>query len=743
MKMKKVAISSISLALASAFAVTGAIGAGVRADGASQTAKAEKIPINVTNFPDKVFREYVSEYYDQDQNGFLDPREYLDVDEFFVGTQNIRSLKGIEFFTNIVYLHCTPGEYGTNDEVKVGLQELDVSGLENLVCLECSGNSLKSLDVSKNAALRTLECRINLIEDLDISGNTELQYLDASWNQITELDVSNNTKLETLYAYYNKLTSLDIINLTALKTLRLDDNELENLDVSKNLELQELGCSTNKLKNLDFSKNAKLVDLTVSENPLETLVIGDKPYLETLACSECNMKELDPGKYPTLRELYCGANEFTKLDVSNNPKLERLYIGDSKFTTLDVSKNPELLTLDAGINQLTELDVSHNPKLKSLFVEENQLTEIDVSHNPELEGLLVYENKLTKIDVSHNPELDSLFIADNEITRLDLSKNAKLGFLRANYNKIEKLDISNCPRLQEQLVDPEVKKITVSGKKGEYYGYTFFDELSCWLTYDKDTEVITTAPVKEPTIGDFVERLYTEALGRPSEEEGKKYWIGEITSGRKTGADCGLFFLLGEEFTNRKLSEEDLVETLYKTFFGRESEPDGKAYWVGQLKNGVSRESVVRGFIDSKEWCNLCADYGVRSGAPTAKAERPSKKAKAFATRLYICCLGRDPEEAGLQYWALALTNLEKTGAEAAKQFFGSAEFINLATTDEEYVTRLYTTFMDRSPETDGFTYWVGQLSQGVSREQVLAAFAVSPEFTQICADYGIERGTV
>ena len=741
--MKKVTIASISFALASAFAVTGAIGAGVRADDAGQTPQAAKVPINETNFPDKKFRQYVSDSYDRNQNGVLEPREYLQVREFDIETNGIRSLKGIEFFTNIDYLHCTPDEYAP-DEEKDGLQELDVSGLKRLECLNCAGNSLKSLDVSKNTSLKILECQINLIEDLNISGNTELEYLDVAWNEITDLDVSDKTNLETIHAEYNKLTSLDVSKMTALKTLDLDGNMLEKLDVSKNLKLQDLFCDANKLKNLDVSKNTQLRYLGFSENPLESVVIGDKPELVHLYCGECNMKELDPGKFPELLVLACDGNELTKLDVSNNPKLYELYAEGNKLTTLDVSQNPRLETLTVGYNQLTELDVSQNPILDHLYVEGNQLTEIDVSHNVELMALHAYENQLVKIDLRHNSDLSRLFIADNAIASLDLSMNTKLEYLQVHYNKIEKLDISNCPRLLEQLADPKVKKITVSGKKGDYYGYTFYDDLSSWLTYDKDTEVISTpASEKEPTIGDFVERLYTEALGRPSEEAGKKYWIGEITSGRKTGADCGLFFLLGEEFTNRKLSEEDLVETLYKTFFGRESEPDGKAYWVGQLKNGVSRESVVRGFIDSKEWCNLCADYGVRSGAPTAKAERPSKKAKAFATRLYICCLGRDPEEAGLQYWALALTNLEKTGAEAAKQFFGSAEFINLATTDEEYVTRLYTTFMDRSPETDGFAYWVGQLSQGVSREQVLASFAVSPEFTQICADYGIERGTV
>ena len=133
------------------------------------------------------------------------------------------------------------------------------------------------------------------------------------------------------------------------------------------------------------------------------------------------------------------------------------------------------------------------------------------------------------------------------------------------------------------------------------------------------------------------------------------------------------------------MSDEDFVETLYKTFFDRASEAEGKAFWVDQLKKGtMTRDQVIMGFIDSKEWCNVCADYGVKSGAPTAKAERASKNAINFATRLYTCCLGRTAEDGGLKYWSLALTNLEQTGCSAAKEFFTSTEFVNLKLKDDE-----------------------------------------------------------
>ena len=245
------------------------------------------------------------------------------------------------------------------------------------------------------------------------------------------------------------------------------------------------------------------------------------------------------------------------------------------------------------------------------------------------------------------------------------------------------------------------------------------------------------------TVGDFVERLYTVDLGRASEKEGKTWWVNEITTGNKTGADCGRFFLISEEFNNRGLTIENFVETLYATFFDRASEENGKNYWINELKtNKKTRVDVINGFIDSTEWCNICATYGVHSGAPTAKAEIASQNAIDFATRLYTCCLNREPENEGLNYWSLALTNLEQTGATGAQLFFESQEFVNFRLNDKEYLTRLYTTFMGREPDEGGMNYWLSEL-QTKTRREVMSLFAESKEFTNICKTYGIDRGVI
>ncbi|MBO7451239.1 MAG: DUF4214 domain-containing protein, partial [Clostridiales bacterium] len=252
----------------------------------------------------------------------------------------------------------------------------------------------------------------------------------------------------------------------------------------------------------------------------------------------------------------------------------------------------------------------------------------------------------------------------------------------------------------------------------------------------------TVAPSNdEMSFDDFVERLYVVALNRQSEKEGKDYWCELVGNGTLTGADCARFFLTSPEFKGRGLSDEDFLKVLYKTFFDRDAvnDPDGFSFWMNSLKS-VGKDTVVEGFINSPEWCNICATYGVKSGAPTAKATIASKNATAFATRLYTECLGREPEEGGLKYWSLGLTNLELTGSQAAHEFFYSKEFNDHNFDNKELLTRMYRTFMGREPDTDGLNYWLDCMSKGMTKDQVFNSFVQSQEFTEICASYAIDR---
>ena len=466
----------------------------------------------------------------------------------------------------------------------------------------------------------------------------------------------------------------------------------------------------------------KMQNGTVTRNQIVETLIDELP--DFLGAAPTPTPSPTPTMTPTPTP---SIKKIVEISAKNFPDNNfRGYISGS----LDSDKDGWLS--DIEINRATYLDVTKK-SISSLK---------GIEYFTSVKYLMCSGNTLTSLNVSKNTSLTCLNCSNNKLTSLDVSKNTNLYSLETHNNNLSSLDVSNC-RVKDVVDD----QYLVFKEFGSYNAYVDVDKGDFYFSYDTNVKIIgANVPTSNGSIADFAERLYTVALNRKSDADGKKYWVDEIKNGNKTGGECAHFFLIdAPEFLNRGLSDDEFVETLYKTFFGRESEPAGKAYWVGELKKGTkTREDVIGGFIDSTEWCNVCATYGVKSGAPTAKSEKASENAKNFATRLYTCCLGRNPETDGLNYWGLALTNLEKTGCEAAGFFFTGDEFEGLGTTNEEYVKRLYKTFMDRTPAADEVEYWVGQIkSAKMNRRAVLQFFGQCEEFTNICAKYGIDRGTI
>ena len=102
---------------------------------------------------------------------------------------------------------------------------------------------------------------------------------------------------------------------------------------------------------------------------------------------------------------------------------------------------------------------------------------------------------------------------------------------------------------------------------------------------------------------------------------------------------------------------------------------------------------------------------------------------------MYTTALGRESDEGGKAFWAEQLTNLAITGEQLGASFFLSDEMVSLKLDDKAFLDRLYKTFMDREADSDGATYWLGVMTSGTPRAEVVMGFTRSPEFSQRCAD--------
>ena len=260
--------------------------------------------------------------------------------------------------------------------------------------------------------------------------------------------------------------------------------------------------------------------------------------------------------------------------------------------------------------------------------------------------------------------------------------------------------------------------------------------ITCAANYDPDAS--DEPSPEEEQVRAFVERMYTVALGREAEADGLDFYTERLLAGDSNGACLAQSFLCSPEFINKGYDDAQYVKVLYKTFFDREPAAEEVNYWVSKLASGQTRAFVLAGFVNSVEFDDLCASYGISRGFMLEDGKPINPGIGRFAERLYTVVLERAGEKEGIEFWSLNIANGVCTPKDAAKNFFLSPEYVNKNTSDAKYITTLYKTFMDREPEAGGVEYWQNVLNNGATREQILEGFADSAEFKGIMANLGL-----
>ena len=137
--------------------------------------------------------------------------------------------------------------------------------------------------------------------------------------------------------------------------------------------------------------------------------------------------------------------------------------------------------------------------------------------------------------------------------------------------------------------------IKVCGEYGIDVGYIDYHEF-------RDMNMSLTA---------FVQRLYNHILGRTADTGGLNHWCGMIISKMKTPkyvATTGFFH--SQEYMGKTTDDNNFVITCYKTFLDRDYDQGGYDYWMNRLRNGESRDTVLAGFADSKEFQKIVSKSG-------------------------------------------------------------------------------------------------------------------------------------
>lgn len=153
------------------------------------------------------------------------------------------------------------------------------------------------------------------------------------------------------------------------------------------------------------------------------------------------------------------------------------------------------------------------------------------------------------------------------------------------------------------------------GKAGVFREFVDSDEFH-FICDDYGIEAGTyavTGASRNPGLSAFMTRLYTKAMGREYDQSGLDYWCEEIYQGNYTLMQVSTDqFFHSQEFLAKNLDDTEYVKVLYRTFFDREYDETGLNYWLTQMTYyGMSRDTVLNEFANSKEFAAIKAQYGL------------------------------------------------------------------------------------------------------------------------------------
>lgn len=243
------------------------------------------------------------------------------------------------------------------------------------------------------------------------------------------------------------------------------------------------------------------------------------------------------------------------------------------------------------------------------------------------------------------------------------------------------------------------------------------------LTFDPDSTAAKVA------------RMYDTVLRRAPDAPGLDYWLDEIGDKGATLLSVAQSFLGSAEFQRAtgSLSNAQYVDYLYSQALGRGSDADGKAYWVGQLDSGAqSRADLLVGFSESAEHRQLTSSMVAQGFFETDDAYQA-------VALLYDSFNQRLPDEGGLIHYGELVKSGALALAQIADQFAGSAEFkaATAGMSNAQIVDFMYQNTLDRLPDAAGRAYYIDQLNKGaMDLGDVLLDFSQSREHYNLLAPH-------
>ena len=111
----------------------------------------------------------------------------------------------------------------------------------------------------------------------------------------------------------------------------------------------------------------------------------------------------------------------------------------------------------------------------------------------------------------------------------------------------------------------------------------------------------------------YVLHIFETCLGRRPDADTMENWGTQLREKKVDGRWIAYNIIFSSEYENKKYSDDEYVNMLYRAMFGRDADNSGKQTWTQELKNGTLRKSVFEVFAESDEFAQLCEEYKIES----------------------------------------------------------------------------------------------------------------------------------
>ncbi|MDI4651706.1 MULTISPECIES: leucine-rich repeat domain-containing protein [Pseudoalteromonas] len=346
----------------------------------------ELVPLSIkANITDTVLAMCV------DNSGYTRLEETTELFCAWSGNGEVKSLEGLESFSNLEAFHIS--------ELNLGSGDIDLSQYSNLRIIGIHNSGVTSLLVYDPSIITELYLTSNQLKSIELSEYTNLVRLDLSQNELTSIDLSQAPSLNHLALKNNELLSIDLDVNILLEELIINNNRLLELDLFQNNQLVVLNASNLAINELDLSNLNNLESLSLDYTAISNLDFSLLSSLTNISLRGVEQSLVPWEQIYHVSRLGIGGQDYTSFDFSPFTRLIYLSVGDSSITDFSTIANPQQLqTLDIwGNNLLTQLDISTMTSLQHFYLQSTAVTQIDFANNTNLEYVSAWNNPLRTV----------------------------------------------------------------------------------------------------------------------------------------------------------------------------------------------------------------------------------------------------------------------------------------------------------------------------------------------------------